>query len=194
MKTPSMDPSSAPIIQTAIGGISMESALGEIVESTQVMAEGSEIVVDLSHQREDCYTLTIGQKSTGLSEDRIIEFITNMGATAEGDDIYGMFMLCPFRICGINGKYLVRSKTKDGEEFKGMVTPSGLEVVDEKINGPENVSFETGMFLTILFSSDRPFSVGRLHTKITEKSEEQCTDIRYTISDKDRGDTISTVL
>lgn len=194
MKVLDIDPSSKPMIQTAVSGISVEYALGEILESTQAMAEGTETVVDLSHQREDHYSLTIGQKSTGLTRMKITDLITELGRTAEGDDVDGLFMLCPFKICGMNGKYLIRSKTEDGEQFTGMVTPSGLEMVDNQIGDPKNVSFETGMFLTIMFSSDRPFSVGRLHTKITEKSEELGPDVHYTISDDDKGDTISKIL
>lgn len=193
----SIDPEKTPILQTALCGISMEEAMIEILDSTSQMTS-EEVIVNLCREplSEDVFFLSIGQESNGIEADEILKHISELGKSSD-DGLDGMFFLLPFKICSISGEYLIRSSPKDQDEFASSFSSSGMHPitstsVSKRVD--EQIDFDQGTFIDIMFTANRSFTTGELHTIIMDASKKIDTQVHYTISEKERGDVIDKII
>lgn len=188
----SIDPKNRPILQTALCEIGLREAVTKILDSTSQMTD-EKVIVNLCREPmlEDVFFLSIGQKSNGIKSDEIRKCVSELGKSSDDNDLDGMFFLLPFKICSIGGEYLIRSSSGDQMEFASLFSSYGMNSgtsVIEKVE--KQIEFNQGMFIDIIFTANRPFSTGELHTIIMNASEEVNTQVRYTISEEERGDVI----
>lgn len=192
MTSSGLNPQAKPIFQTALGGFTLKHSVEEILSGMQEIAEDkAEIMVDLynqPHPGEDMYIMIIGQKSDGINRDQMDYFMRNVGNSIEEEETGGMFFVYPFKICGMESKYMIHSKPADDEEIAGIVSPGGIQITEKGIHGSDDIEFGSGMFMKLTFHQNNGFTIGELHTTIMEVGEKLSNDVRYTISHKEKGD------